>query len=158
MFAKYAIRQDNKTRIFSGRGTIRLSCAIFARGPGYATTIVTDLPETISADFAASGFAIDHDHKRAVLCDDTVSWGVEEARAMGRLPGLLNQVEAVLSLDLTEEERCLAEPFSNELTFDGFVAALQALPLRDSWRDWQIEWIPTSALSAAVGKIYNARG
>lgn len=153
MFAKFAIHRAGQTRLFYGRGLVSLCIPIFARGPGYATTIVTDLPECLSADFAASGFAIDHDRRHAVLCDASVEWDAGKARARGVRPGLIDKVEGLRSLDLYPFEACLAEPMETASTFDGWVAALQALPLQDTWRGWAVEWIPTGALPEAVGQI-----
>ena len=69
--------------------------------------------------------------------------------------GAVNYLQKPADVDmvLAALARGAAEPMETALTFEGWVAALQALPLQDTWRGWAVEWIPTGALPEAVGRI-----
>lgn len=152
MTAKFAIRADRRVRLFFGRGMADVSFAIFCRGPEYARTIVTDLEETISADFTQVGFYLDFDRRVALLFDSGVCWDAQHAKLTSRVLGAASRVAGVERLDLSPEEAPLVALVANATTFAGLVDALQQAPTTDSWAGWQLHWGDGDAFRAAVAR------
>lgn len=150
MSAKFVIRKDRKLRVFFGQWMDDVSLAVACRGPNYALTIVTDLPETLSADFTEVGFYLDFDQHVALLLDHAVCWDAERARLTGCVLGGAQRAAGFARLDLYPEEQILVPLLANTTTFEGLVEALQSVPLQDTWAGWQLHWGDGAALRAAV--------
>ncbi|MRG91352.1 hypothetical protein [Polyangium spumosum] len=153
MSGLFFIRKSGKVACYFGRWMGERATAVFMRGPGYAFDIVTDLERLERPNAATAGFLLDFDTKRAVLFDAAIRWSAEDAEdpsAPGPL-GIALRVPEVERLDLRPEEQALVDVARRGTTWAAFVDALQAVELRDSYRDWSIEWVGTSAALAHLG-------
>ncbi|MCB9635870.1 MAG: hypothetical protein H6721_27445 [Sandaracinus sp.] len=154
MGAVFAIRRSGQTSFHSGPE--RLSSVIFARGPGYATTIARDCPAiheaagSASALVRAAGFLLDHDVREALWYDASVRFDVEDD---GLPHGTMSLVPLLAELDLYEdEERVLREALSEGVSAERWIAALQRMPLADSWRDWNVQHVSRASFEQAISR------
>ena len=154
MSALFFVRKGGTGACYFGRWMGERAAAVFLRGPGYAFDVVTDLERVEPPHAAAAGFLLDFDTKRAVLFDAAIRWSAEDAEdpsAPGPL-GMALRAPEVERLDLRPDERVLVDVARRGTTWAAFVDALQAVGLRDVYRDWSIEWVGTSAALADVGR------
>lgn len=151
----FFVRKGGKAAWYFGRWMGERATAVFMRGPGYASDIVTDLERLERPNAAAAGFLLDFDTKRAVLFDSAIRWSADEAEdpsAPGPLGTALRAPE-VGSLDLLPEERVLVDVAMRGTTRESFADALRAVELRDSYRDWSITWVDSSGALADVARL-----
>ncbi len=138
--ATFAIRRREQTRIYFGQYMADVALPVFARGPGYAETIVTDLPQIARAVDTEAGFVLDFDRKLALLFDSVVCWDRDDARVNGWTLGAGVRADGFARLDLLPEEQCLVEILKSSESFEQLASRLQAVGLADTWRDWELRW------------------
>ncbi|MEZ4473989.1 MAG: hypothetical protein R3F60_25015 [bacterium] len=151
MAGQYTIRDGRKLRVYWGKGTADVSLAIFARGPGYARTIVEDLPQSLALQAQESGFFLDFGTREALVYDTGVCWSVPLAQELGLPVGTVARLGSLDRLDLREEEADLAEIFRSSETREDFFGALRARTGPDTWAGWRLRW-GTPAQYVEMGK------